>query len=247
MVEPEDAPQGTRPAILHLHGGGFVAGGAEASLWRTQALARDTGALVVSVEYRLAPETPFPGALADTYAALAWLNASAAELGVDRARIALVGDSAGGGHAAMLALATRDRGEYALAGQALVYPMLDDRTGSTARQQPPQGAVLWNEQRNRFGWGSLLGLPAGSDTVPAGSVPAREQDLARLPPTWIGVGSIDLFADEDIDYARRLAAAGVLVRLNVVPGAFHLFDVFDVPIARAFRADLVAWLRALFD
>lgn len=243
LVEPAPSSQEPRAAILHLHGGGFVAGGAEASLWRTQALAREVGALVVSVEYRLAPETPFPGALDDNYAALAWLNASASELGIDRDRIALVGDSAGGGHAAMLSVAARDRGEFALASQALVYPMLDDRTGSVVRPPPHQGAVLWNEQRNRFGWGSLLGMPAGSDDVPRGSVPARVVDLAGLPPTWIGVGSIDLFVDEDIDYARRLAAAGVPVCLNVVPGAFHLFDVFDVPIARRFRADLVEWLR----
>lgn len=243
LVDPAPAPATPRPAILHLHGGGFVGGAAEISLWSTQALARNTGALIVSVEYRLAPETPFPGALDDSYAALAWLHRTADELMVDRNRIALVGESAGGGHAAMLAITARDRGEIALAGQALVYPMLDDRTGSTARKPPHIGAVLWNEQRNRFGWEALLGVQAGSDRVPPHAVPARTATLAGLPPTWIGVGSIDLFVDEDIEYARRLADAGVPIRLNVVPGAFHLFDAFDNGIARAFRADLAGWLR----
>lgn len=245
LIEPALTRAVLRPAILHLHGGGFVGGSAEASLWRSQALARDVGAVIVSVEYRLAPETPFPGALDDNYAAFTWMYVAAEELGIDRARIALVGDSAGGGHAAMLALAARDRGEFAIAGQALVYPMLDDRTGSVSRKPPHQGAVLWTEERNRFGWGALLAVAAGSDAVPVGAVPARAADLRGLPPTWIGVGSIDLFADEDIDFARRLAAAGVPVRLNVVPGAFHLFDAFDVPLAHAFHADLIAWLRGV--
>lgn len=245
VIDPAAAARTSRPAILHLHGGGYVAGSAQASLWRSQALARDLGALIVSVEYRLAPETPFPGALDDNYAALAWLYAAADELSVDRARIALVGESAGGGHAAMLAIAARDRGEYPVVCQALIYPMLDDRTGSFNRKSSPSGAVLWNEQRNRFGWTSLLGVDAGSDDVPAGAVPARVADLAGLPPTWIGVGSIDLFHDEDVDHARRLTEAGVPVRLNVVPGAFHVFDVFDADIARAFRADLVTWLCAV--
>ena len=246
VIDPAGGNEICRPAILHLHGGGFVAGSAAASLWRTQALSRELGALVVSVEYRLAPETRFPGALDDNYAALAWLHTAAQALRVDRARIALVGESAGGGHAAMLAATVRARGEFTIAGQALIYPMLDDRTGSTIHQPWPMGAVLWNEQRNRFGWTSLLGVAAGSDAVPAGAVPARATDLNGLPPTWIGVGSIDLFHDEDVAFARRLALTSVPVRLTVIPGAFHVFDAFDVAVSRAFRADLISWLRGLF-
>jgi acetyl esterase/lipase len=155
-----------------------------------------------------------------------------------------MGESAGGGHAALLAIAARDRGEIPLAYQALIYPMLDDRTGSTRKKPPYMGMVIWDEQRNRFGWSCLLGVPAGSRKVPPGSVPARVENLHGLPPAFIGVGAIDLFVDEDIDYARRLIDAGVAVRLNVVPGAFHGFDAFPgASIAKAFRADLIAALR----
>ncbi len=238
---PDAAP---RPAILQIHGGGFVLGSARRQIGDNQALALELDCVIVSVEYRLAPETRFPGALEDNYAALKWLHQNADDLGVDRARIAVMGESAGGGHAAMLAIAARDRGEIPLAYQALIYPMLDDRTGSTHRKPPYMGMVIWDEQRNRFGWSCLLGVPAGSAKVPHGSVPARVENLKGLPPAFIGVGSIDLFVDEDIDYARRLIDAGVVVRLNVVPGAFHGFDAFPgAAIAKAFRADLVASLR----
>ena len=248
VVNLATADAAPRPAILHMHGGGFVGGSAEQALWRTQELAQALGCLVISTDYRLAPETPFPGALEDNYAALKWLHGSADELGVDPRRIAVVGESAGGGHAAMLAVAARDRGEVALRYQGLIYPMLDDRTGSIVRKPPPMGAILWNEQRNRFGWSSLLGVPAGSVKAPSAAVPARVDDLSGLPATWIGVGSIDLFVDEDIDYAKRLIAARVPTRLVVVPGAFHGFDgLGDFTIAKGFRDDLIASLRqALF-
>ena len=233
-----------KPAILQIHGGGFVLGGAKQQIGDHQVLASALDCVIVSVEYRLAPETRFPGALEDNYSALKWLHQHADELGVDRTRIAVMGESAGGGHAAMLAIAARDRGEIPLLYQALIYPMLDDRTGSTRKKPPYMGMVIWDEQRNRFGWSSLLGAPAGSAKVPYGSVPARVENLKGLPPAFIGVGSIDLFVDEDVDYARRLIDAGVPVRLNVVPGAFHGFDAFgEVSIAKAFRADLIAALR----
>ena len=248
VVNPAAAGVAPRPAILHMHGGGFVGGSAEQALWRTQELAQALNCLVVSTNYRLAPETSFPGALEDNYAVLKWLYQSADALAVDRERIAVVGESAGGGHAAMLAVAARDRGEIPLRYQGLIYPMLDDRTGSIARKPPHMGAILWNEQRNQFGWGSLLGGPSGAAHTPYGAVPARIDDLRGLPAAWIGVGSIDLFVDEDIDYAKRLIAAGVSTRLNVVPGAFHGFDCLgDFKIARGFRDDLIASLRqALF-
>jgi acetyl esterase/lipase len=209
-----------------MHGGGFVVGSARDSIPSLQDLARTLDCVIVTVEYRLAPETRFPGALEDNYAALKWLYAHAEELGADRARIAVMGGSAGGGHAAMLAIAARDRGEVPIVFQALTYPMLDDRTGSTVHKPPQQGAVLWTPESNRFGWSSLLGVPAGSASVPAGSVPARETNLKGLPPTFIGVGSIDLFVDEDLDYAQRLLNSGVFVELVVVPGGFHGFDLF---------------------
>ena len=224
-------PGAAMPAILHMHGGGFVAGAAKDGLRALQEHAAAIGCVIVTVDYRLAPETPFPGALEDNYAALKWLYAHAAEFGVDPERIALMGDSAGGGHAAMLAIAARDRGEVPLLFQALTYPMLDDRTGSS--RQPPAhvGQILWRPADNRFGWGALLGLPAGSPSVPPGSVPARVEDLRGLPPAFIAVGAIDLFVEEDIEYARRLLEVGIPAELHVYPGAFHAFNVIPDVLA----------------
>ena len=181
-----------RPAILHTHGGGFVVGSAKGFLFHLQEIAAALDCVIVSVDYRLAPETPFPGALEDNYAGLKWLFDHAEEMGADRSRIALLGESAGGGHAAMLAIAARDRGEISPIYQALMYPMLDDRTGTTTTVPPHIGAVIWRPDQNRFGWTSLLGKPAGSPDVPYGAVPSRIDDLRGLPPTFISVGSLDL-------------------------------------------------------
>ncbi|HEX7853561.1 MAG TPA: alpha/beta hydrolase [Sphingobium sp.] len=233
-----------RPAILYTHGGGFILGSGKIAVVSHQPIARDLDCVIVSVEYRLAPETRFPGPLEDNYAALKWLHANAAELGVDPARIAVMGESAGGGHAAMLAIAARDRREVPVAFQCLIYPMLDDRTGSTVRKPPQQGAIMWTPESNRFGWTSLLGVPAGSARVPPGSVPAREANLAGLPPTFIAVGSIDLFVDEDVDYARRLLDSGVLTELVVMPGGFHGFDRFDTaPMVKRYKQHVMDALR----
>jgi len=227
-----------RPAVLYLHGGGYVAGSIEGELGMAQRIARDHQCVVVSVDYRLAPETPFPGPLEDNYAALKWVAANAAELGIDRGRIAVMGTSAGGGHAAMLSAAAKDRGEVSICFQLLISPMLDDRTGSSRPMPPHIGAFIWTADANCFGWSSFLGLPAGSETVPEGAVPSRRLDLAGLPPTYIGVGSIDLFVSENIDYAARLVAAGVPVELNVVPGAYHVFFAIkpDADVSKQFAA-----------
>ena len=215
---------GARPAILHIHGGGYILGRAVDALPNLQKLALKHDCLVVTVDYRLAPETRFPGSLDDNYAALRWIHDHADELGVDRRRIAVMGESAGGGHAATLAIAARDRGEFAICQQILIYPMLDDRTGSSRQPAPWIGTFIWNRAANRYGWSSLLGVPAGSAAVPAGAVPARVRDLSGLPPAFIGVGSIDLFVDEDVEYAQRLIDAGVVTELLVVPGGYHGFD-----------------------
>lgn len=232
-----------RAAIVFMHGGGYVFGSAGVGQ-KWHKLASDRGWLVVSVDYRLAPETRIAGSLADNYAALRWVHDNAEALGVDRRKIAVAGTSAGGGHAAMLALAARDRGEVPIAHQTLIYPMLDDRTGSTRSASPGTGEFIWTPASNRFGWTSLLGIPAGSAGVPAKSVPARRSDLAGLPPAFIGVGTLDLFLGEDIAYAGALAAAGVPVDLAVVPGAFHAFDgIADE--ARASRAFTARWMDDL--
>jgi acetyl esterase/lipase len=237
-------PGAQKPAILHMHGGGYVIGSPAFEKRDLQDSAIALDCVVVSVDYRLAPDTPFPGSLEDNYAALRWLYSNAAELGVDPKRIATKGESAGGGHAAALAIAARDRGEFSLCHQVLIYPMLDDRTGSTLQVPPYVGHFVWTPEDNRFGWSSLLGVPAGSDRVPANAVPARVKNLEGLPPAFIGVGSVDLFASEDIEYARRLLEAGVSTELTVVPGGFHGFDGIcsNVPLSMQFKN---AWSQAL--
>jgi acetyl esterase/lipase len=153
-----------------------------------------------------------------------------------------------GGHAAMLAIAARDRGEVPLIFQSLIYPMLDDRTGSSRTMPPHVGQYIWTAGSNRFGWESFLGRRPGGSSAPAGSVPARLQNLAGLPPAFIGVGAIDLFIDEDIEYARRLIDVGVAAELQVVPGAFHGFDGIakDTSLARQFTAAKIMALRRAF-
>lgn len=241
-------PPGARPAILHTHGGGHILGSAKGELRYLQELARDLDCVLVTVEYRLAPETRYTGSVEDNYAVLKWLHANSGELGVDPSRIALLGESAGGTHAALLAIAARDRGEVPVLFQALVYPMLDDRTGSTRQTAPWIGAVLWDAAANRFGWSAFLGAEAGGPNVPAAGVPARIENLAGLPPAWIGVGGADLFVEEDIQYASRLTEAGVATELLVVPRAFHAFDRIapQASVSRRFTAAKMDALRRAF-
>ncbi|MFP5205684.1 MAG: alpha/beta hydrolase [Acidobacteriota bacterium] len=238
-----DSPGASKPAVLHIHGGGYILMSGAITPAETE-LAKELDCVVVSVDYRLAPETKFPGSLEDNYAALRWMNENAKQLGIDTSRIAVKGESAGGGHAAMIAIAVRDRKEFSFCKQILVYPMLDDRTGSTRAVPPYLGHYMWTPQSNRLGWTSLLGVPAGSKTVPPNSVPARVKDLAGLAPAFIGVGSIDLFAPEDIEYARRLLESGISTELMVIPGAYHAFDLLcpDAPLTLEFKA---AWTSAL--
>ncbi|WP_170324290.1 alpha/beta hydrolase [Altericroceibacterium indicum] len=237
----------SRPAILHTHGGGFILGAAKWEVGYLQNIARELDCVIVTVEYRLAPETRYTGSIEDNYAGLRYLYKNAASLGVDSSRIALLGESAGGGHAALLALVARDRGEIPLAAQILVYPMLDDRTGSTRQLPPYIGVVGWDPRANKFGWKSFLGTEPGASNVPAAAVPARRNDLSGLPPTFIGVGGVDLFVDEDIEYGRHLTEAGVPTELLVLPGAFHGFDRVapDTGLAKEFtRAKMNAVRRA---
>jgi acetyl esterase/lipase len=243
IVDPAPGEKG-RPALLHTHGGGYVGRSAALAINFLQTAAQTCNCVVVSVEYRLAPETRFPGSLEDNYTALRWLYTNADALGVDRKRIAVGGESAGGGHAAALAIAARDRKEIPLVFQLLIYPMLDDRTGSSRPVPPHIGEFIWTAQSNVFGWTSLLGVPAGSLVVPAGAVPARVENLSGLPPAFIVVGAIDLFVDEDIEYARRLIAAGVPAELHVVPGAYHGYDLL-VPKAAVTARFTEYWTTAL--
>jgi triacylglycerol lipase len=246
MIHTPRAASGALPAVLHIHGGGYVIGSAAMSVQSNQRMAADAGCVVVSVDYRLAPETRHPGPVEDCWAALRWLHDQPDELGIDPARIAVMGESAGGGLAAALALMARDRGGAPIAHQHLIYPMIDDRTGAGDRH-PYTGEFVWTPESNRFGWTSLLGPEAGGETVADYGAAARAEDLSGLPPTYLAVGALDLFVDEDIDYARRLIRAGVPTELHVYPGAFHGFDIaIDATVTKtAYRTSLAALRRAL--
>ena len=241
-------PGTSRPAILHTHGGGFVSGDPHLDLPNLQLIAQTLDCAIVTVDYRLAPETRFTGSIEDNYAGLKWLHANAAELGADRRKIAVMGESAGGGHAALLAITARDRGEVPVMFQCLIYPMLDDRTGSTRDVAPPVGVLMWTEPSNRYGWRSFLGVEPGGPRVPRAAVPARVASVAGLSPAFIGVGSLDLFVDEDIAYATRLVDAGISAELRVVPGAFHGFDIVveGAKISKDFTAAKIDALRRAF-
>lgn len=211
-------PSGTTepaPALLWIHGGGYVIGRAQQDDRLCRQFSTRLGITVASVDYRLAPEHPYPAPLEDCYTALAWL---AGLPQVDRGRIAIGGASAGGGLAAALALLARDRGEITPVFQLLAYPMLDDRSSTTADNPHYR---LWSTRSNHFGWTAYLG-----DADPQIVVPARRDDLSGLAPTWIGVGTHDLFHDEDLTYAERLRSAGVPCEVEVIPGVFHGFDLF---------------------
>jgi triacylglycerol lipase len=209
--------------IFHIHGGGFVSGGAAQMAAIHRPLCARLNCTIVSVDYRLAPETPFPGAIEDCYSALAWVVAEASRLGVDPARIGVMGESAGGGLAAALALMARDRAEFGLAFQHLLSPALDDRTAVAANANPFAGEFVWTRASNHFAWSAWLGHEPGIADVSPYAAPARATNLADLPPTFIGVGAIDLLVDEGVDYARRLIRSGVPTELHVYPGAFHGF------------------------
>ena len=240
--------QGPTPALFWIHGGGYILGRPEMDEPLCLELVRELGIFIASVDYRLAPQDPFPAPLEDCYAALRWLFAQAGTLGVRPERIAMGGASAGGGLTAALAQLAHDRKEVRPVFQLLVYPMLDDRT-TTRTDIDGTNHRVWNQGSNAFGWRAYLGREPGGAEAPVHAVPARREDLKNLPPAWMGVGTCDLFHDEDLAYARRLEAAGVPCDVVVVPGAFHGFDIIgrDAGVARDFRGGFTAALRrALF-
>ena len=238
----DPAPGGAqRGALLHIHGGGMVIGSARSSQHIPAAMAAKLGLPVASVDYRLAPEHPFPAPQEDCLAALAWLATNADELGINPAKIGIIGESAGGGLAAATALMARDTDGPALAAQFLIYPMIDHRTGGQdcPYENKATGEFVWTRASNRFGWDALQGSYAADDHRKGWFSPSLAADLAGLPPTWIGTGSMDLFLDEDFDYARRLVSAGVPVELHSYPGAPHAFQlVAKAQATQAFYRDL---------
>jgi len=240
-------PEGRKavlPALLWIHGGGYVLGSIEYEDATCARLAAETDCVTVAVEYRLAPENPFPAPLEDCYAALRWMAASADELGIDRSRIAIGGASAGGGLSAGLALLARDRGEIDIAFQLLVYPMLDDRNAAPA-SEVLQDAIFWTRENNLVAWRSYLGREPGGEGVSGYASASRAAELEGLPPACVTVGDQDLLVDEDIDYARRLIRAGVPTELHVYPGGCHSLDMLvpQADISRRFTSDLVRALK----
>lgn len=216
----------TRPtpsgALLWIHGGGTIMGAPRDCHALCSRIAEELGLLVISVDYRLAPENPYPAALDDCYRALRWLHGNASDLGIDPARVAVGGQSAGGGLAATVAQRAHDT-QVPISFQLLMYPMLDDRTVLPA-EADGRRAYTWTAASNRFAWTAYLGHPTQERDERPYIAAARRGDLNGLPPAWIGVGDVDLFHDEDVAYARRLREAGVECELLVEPGMYHGAD-----------------------
>ncbi len=223
------------PALVYYHGGGMISGDTALYAGIISKYVQRAGVPVLSVDYRLAPEHQDPIPVEDCYAALLWLHANARDLGVSPSRIGVMGDSAGGGLAAGVSLLARDRQGPKIALQILIYPMLDDRTLQPDPLLKP--FLLWDCDNNFTGWISLLGERLGTDGVSPYAAPARADDLANLPNAYIEAAALDIFRDEGIDYAKRLAQAGANVELQVLPGCPHGFDILKI------KADVIerAW------
>jgi acetyl esterase/lipase len=241
VYSPEQG--GTGAVLLWIHGGGLVIGSPMQDDQFCADTARALGVVVVATSYRLAPDFPFPAALDDCYTAWTWLQRSAAALGADPARVAIGGQSAGGGLAASLVQRIHDAGGMQPVAQWLFCPMLDDRTAAR-RELDAVGHFVWNNRANRVGWSGYLGGAVGAERVPEYAVPARRDDLRGLPPAWIGTGDIELFYDEDKTYTERLTEAGVGCTLDIVPGAPHGFEALapNTALAQAYLSRARAWL-----
>lgn len=237
-----------KPALLWIHGGGYVMGSAGDTDQTLAHIALETDCTVFSVDYRLAPEHAYPAALDDCFDCLLWLQKHANQLKIDPERIAIGGASAGAGLTAALALRARDEGTQQVLFQLLIYPMLDHRhrTPSSRAIQDPN---LWNEQTNRLAWALYLGALTDHDEIPLYASASLAADLTNLPPAFVCVGDLDIFLDEDIDYAQRLLQAGVPTELHVYPGAIHGFDMLapDAAISQRLRKDVNNALQKAFD
>lgn len=235
-------------AVIHAHSGGMILGSVHELVKRLKFQASDCNVQIFSVDYRLAPETPYPGPVEDCWAALKWLIANAKSFNVNPARITVMGESAGGNLMASIALKARDTGLHPpLAKQILIYPMLDDRT---IQPNPElEKFVIWNHQDNAFAWAAYLGGPdkvGGEETDPY-AAPARAKKLEGLPPSYVEVGGLDLFRDECIQYAGRLAQSNIDCELHVYPGVTHSFEAVapDAPVSRRAWQNLRAALMQI--
>lgn len=239
---------GTGPGIYHTHGGGMIVGDRFSGVDGFFGWMRTYNAVLVSVEYRLAPEFPDPYPVEDCYAGLVWMAENAAELGIEADRILIGGASAGGGLAAGTALLARDRQRPALCGQLLMCPMLDDRDNTPSTIQI-DGVGVWDRGSNVFGWTALLGDRRGTDDVSIYASPSRATDLSGLPPAYIDCGSAEVFRDEDVAYATAMWAAGGQAELHVWAGGFHGYEAF-APHAVVSKATLAArdnWVNRILS
>ncbi|WP_341936051.1 alpha/beta hydrolase [Microbacterium sp. LWO14-1.2] len=245
-VIAKDGRTGTGPGFFHTHGGGMIIGNRWLGVVGFLDWAERFNGVIVTVEYRLAPEFPDPYPVEDCYAALQWTAERADELGIDTSRLLIGGGSAGGGLAAGTALLARDRRGPALVGQLLIYPMLDDRDESVSTRQI-DGIGVWDRGSNITGWTALLGDRKGTDDVSIYAAPARATDLSGLPPAFIDCGSAEVFRDEDVAYATTLWASGVQAELHVWAGGFHGFDMFapHSAVAQAMLAARDDWVTRL--
>ena len=235
------------PGLVWIHGGGMVFGSVDGDDYMCRTWARRLGCVIASVDYRLAPEHQYPAHVEDAFTALEWVATNVEQLGIGPSRIVLGGASAGGGIAAGTALLARDRGlTPALAAQMLVFPMIDDRDATPSTQEITERRV-WNRESNRHGWRAYLGERAGTDDVPIYAAPARASvdELRGLPSTYMDVGELDPFRDEDIAYATRLLQAGVPCELHVTPGVWHASEstVIDAESSRRIRGYRSDWMR----
>lgn len=249
VFRPRGTDTGTPlPGFLNIHGGGMIVGHRSWETGRVVDIVDEHRVVAVNVEYRLAPEDPFPAGVEDCYAALVWLHAHAAELGVDPDRIVIGGGSAGGGLSAAVALMARDRQGPPIAGQLLLCPMIDN-TNSTPASHQYDGIGTWQRDANLLAWSCVLGDDlAFSEDAPAYAAPSRAADLAGLPPAYIEVGEAEMFRDEDTEYARRIWATGGRAELHVWGGGAHGFDMYmpDAEITRAALAARASWLRRVW-
>ncbi|WP_144796092.1 alpha/beta hydrolase [Microbacterium paludicola] len=242
-----DEQQTGRPAIYWVHGGGMVIGAAADDDENLSRYVEETGCVAVAVDYRLAPEYPYPTPQEDNYSGLVWVAEHADELGIDASRIIVGGASAGGGLAASLAIMARDRSGPAIALQLLFCPMLDHRNNTPSSHEVTDVGI-WDQVMNGRGWAALLG-DLEDDAITGRASPAREPNLAGLPPAFIDVGTVEVFRDEAIEYAQRLLTSGVQTELHVWPGGFHGYDSFaaDASISHGTQAARLAAVQRVFQ
>lgn len=242
IYEPKDRQNVKLPAVFWMHGGGYVLGHPDVDDGICECFVKEVNCVVVSIDYRLAPEHPYPAAIEDCYAGLKWTADNAEELKIDTSRLAIAGASAGGGLTAALALMARDKGEIEIVFQMPLYPMIDDRnvTPSSYEINEENLPKAWNREANEIAWKMYLSNNA-SDQISYYAAPSRVKDLTGLPPAYTCVGQLDPFRDETLEYVARLAQAGVPVEFHLYPGCFHGFDsIFNnVEISRRARSEYI--------